>query len=162
MRKVITKNAFGKAISDRSDLVYGSMEADLIDGKGGADAIYAKADDDLVIGGGGDDLINSGWGSDTLFFGRQHGADKVQDFDRVAGNNDVIAFEASIDSYFVVAETAGVRIVSVDDGVKQGSITLLGVTAAEWTSWGGALGHQTTDMGPAGNPLIDLDHSLIA
>ena len=140
----------------------GTTGADFIDAKGGADAVYAKAGDDVVVGGRGEDLLNGGWGNDNFFFGRQHGADKVQDFghDFGTGNFDVIALDSSIDAYFVFSEAAGIKIVTVDDGLKQGSITLQGVTADQWTSWGGEFGPNayTGDMGT----LIDYGATLIA
>jgi hypothetical protein len=121
-----------------------------------------------VIGGAGQDRMNGGWGNDTFFFGRGHNADKIEDFGRdiPGGNNDVIALDPSIDTYFVFAESAGIRIVTVDDGVKQGSITLLGVDADEWASWGGNTDYgvaQSGEMLGANNTLlIDFNAMLIA
>jgi hypothetical protein len=155
--------------TDKSEIIYGTLGADYIDAKGGLDLIYAKAGDDLINTGRGNDIANSGWGNDTLYFGPQHGADRVQDFSRTVGNNDVIALDESIDTYFVFAESSGIRVVTVDyqdptGDLKQGSILLSGVTAQEWTNWGGQYGETafTGDMGPIGNPLIDSDYHLFA
>jgi hypothetical protein len=155
--------------TDKSELIYGTLGADYIDAKGGSDLIYAKAGDDVINTGRGNDIANSGWGNDTLYFGPQHGADRVQDFSRAAGNTDVIALDESIDTYFVFAEASGIRVVTVDyqdptGDLKQGSILLSGVTAQQWTNWGGQYGQTafTGDMGPIGNPLIDSGYDLFA
>jgi Ca2+-binding RTX toxin-like protein len=167
----ITKNSLGLNISDLPDLIYGTVGADTINGKGGRDIIYAKAGDDVIVGGLDMDTIDGGWGNDRLYFGAQHEADKILNYGRAApttGNNDVLALGSSIDAYFIFAEAAGIRIATVDwqdpfGDLVQGSITLVGVTAAQWVGWGGSYSSTTYFMrdmqGTNGTPLIDFRSS---
>ena len=134
MANTVTKNAFGKLISNYPDLIYGTSNDDIIDGKGGDDIIKAGRGNDLVIGGAGNDLLSGGYDFDTFAFDFGHGGDKITDF---TAGEDRIELRGQVDGYYAFLNDGNVRLVTldqVDDGswVKAGSITLVGMDAAEW------------------------------
>lgn len=81
-----------------NDTVSGSFAADTIGGGSGNDQITAESGDDLIFGGAGEDSIDAGSGEDTVYggtgadtitggegadifyFGGDHGADTITDF----------------------------------------------------------------------------------
>jgi Ca2+-binding RTX toxin-like protein len=138
-----------------NDILRGTGGADRIDGRDRRDYISAGDGNDLLIGGLGNDILAGGSGADTFSCGHLHDADTIQDF----RFGDLIALREGIDRYFVTREWNGIRIATVDldytADLVQGSITLLGVTGAQWVSWGGQYGAPGGYVGDIGR-LIDL------
>ena len=124
--------------SPGNDIIYGNNSAEWFDGEERRDYINGAGGNDTIVGGLGNDILVGGSGSDTFLFGHLHDADRIQDF----GPNDTVVLDDGIDHYFITEVWNGIRIATVDfdytaDRV-QGSIVLVGVTAAEWVSWGGS------------------------
>jgi hypothetical protein len=159
--------------SSGNDFLYGTSGADTIYGLERRDFISGGGGADVIIGGGGNDILNGGGGNDTFCFAFQHEADIIQDFRQILGNRDVIALGGGIDGYVVTVEWNGIRIATIDwdypADYVQGSITLTGVSATQWRSWGGLISGSDNDyvfgpdsVGPSGkpaNPMIVFSSS---
>jgi Ca2+-binding RTX toxin-like protein len=93
----------GNALSNR---LIGNRHASTLDGGAGNDFLQGQAGDDTLNGGDGNDSLNGGAGSDLLIggigndtyaMGRGWGVDRVSESDEMAGNMDVVFFDASVD-----------------------------------------------------------------
>ncbi len=141
MKRTVTKNAFGRSISDKSDLILGTGKDEVIDGKGGDDVIKAGGGNDDITGGRGNDLLSGDSGADTFFFGVSHGADKITDFCVAAG--DQIVLQGDVDGYLAFEGDSGdVRLVTLTQNAdetysKTGSITLVGISPDLWEDMAG-------------------------
>jgi Ca2+-binding RTX toxin-like protein len=124
-----------------NDILAGTRNADKIDGGARRDYINGGGGNDTITGGLGNDILAGAAGADAFFFGHLHDADVIQDF----SEEDGIILGGGIDHYFVTEVWNGVRIATVDfdytADVVQGSVVLVGVTPAEWVSWGGLFGN---------------------
>jgi Ca2+-binding RTX toxin-like protein len=149
-----------------NDIINGYGDDDILKGLGGNDAIDGGDGNDGLFGGNGDDRINGGTGndritggrgvdtltggtgSDTFRFGETRGwaevfgngwgynNDVITDFNRTAGEHDVLSFSSAI--YATVAdvlksarETTGGVVV----GNWSGDITLQGWNVADFTKY---------------------------
>ncbi len=59
-------------------------------------------------------------------------------------NNDILDFQKPITAYYVDHVFEGIRIVTAEGQLKEGSILLSGVSSAQWLSWHGSFGWQFT------------------
>lgn len=125
--------------NDGNDHLIGNAGADSLQGGNGNDRLYGSAGNDSLTGGNGNDWLEGGAGNDTLiggtnndtyFFSSAFGADTIQSFGDVAGNQDVIAFSSNAVANFTALQSSmsqsGVNVQINLVGV--GSITLSNVT----------------------------------
>jgi Ca2+-binding RTX toxin-like protein len=133
--------------SNRDDTIYGGSGNDtvnanegndLLDGGAGNDNLRGHAGDDTLLGGSGDDLLHGfegadildgGSGNDALYgaagndtyrFGRNAGADTIDDRDATAGNLDTIALAADVAPEAVSLHRHGNDLIlSIDESTTQ-------------------------------------------
>lgn len=80
-----------KAIAALPSPVNGSERDDVLTGSAGNDIISGKGGRDVLWGGKGDDVLHGGAGNDVFVVeGKGFGKDVINDFGRVAGNDDRI------------------------------------------------------------------------
>jgi Ca2+-binding RTX toxin-like protein len=134
---------------DANQTITGTNGNDRLIGKGGDDHLIGGAGNDELYGhdkpgepqtgdtgndtlegGAGDDLLSGGAGADIFVFASGHGSDTVLDFEL---GTDEIQFQGTGFSNFaalVVTQVAGDTTIVTG----QGTITLIGITAAALTS----------------------------
>jgi Ca2+-binding RTX toxin-like protein len=133
--------------SNRSDTIYGgggndTVNAnegnDLLDGGAGNDNLRGHAGDDTLLGGVGDDLLHGfegadildggggndalhgAAGNDTYRFGRDAGADTINDSDAAAGNLDSVTLAADVAPGAVSLHRHGNDLIlSIDESTTQ-------------------------------------------
>ena len=125
---------------------------DTLEGGAGNDVLFGQGGNDRLIGGAGDDLLVGGGGNDTFVWqAGETGNDTVQDFHRVAGDNDVLdlsqllsgldlgsmgsndaiaTFLTSPANSYLSVNTVGTNSLTVDVGTGSQSIQLVGVDLA--------------------------------
>jgi uncharacterized protein YegL len=98
---------------------------DILEGGAGNDILYGQGGNDTLIGGTGNDLLVGGSGDDTFVWqAGDSGTDTVQDFHRVAGDNDVL------DLSDLLSSIAGLDLTSPDVGVVANNLDgILSVSA---------------------------------
>lgn len=96
-----------------SDTLYGAEGNDMISGLAGDDELSGREGDDTLDGGSGNDQLTGGQGHDVYMFGRGDGDDTIidtyNDDIEMAGNDDVLRFDASLtpDDIQIEYETGG-------------------------------------------------------
>jgi Ca2+-binding RTX toxin-like protein len=108
----------------------GSQGHDELAGAAGNDILSGLGGNDILVGRAGNDTLNGGAGADIFVFASGHGNDTVEDFQL---GTDTIRLEGASFSNFaalVVQQVPGAT--TIDTG--QGTITLVGITAADLSS----------------------------
>ncbi len=100
---------------DGDDWAYGSHGNDVIEGGAGNDTLYGENDNDILDGGPGDDLLHGGTGSDIYLFARNHGHDRIEDYDTAAGSIDTVKLESGIDKQGIVMFREGLDLLIFTD-----------------------------------------------
>ncbi len=77
-----------------TDTLSGRDGADLLDAGGRADRLFGGNGRDIVIGGRGNDSQSGGDGVDRFVFGTDDGRDRINDFDAVGPDHDVLDLRA--------------------------------------------------------------------
>jgi Ca2+-binding RTX toxin-like protein len=124
-----------------SDTIIGNRYADYIElglsrdkgvGNGGNDRIFGEAGNDTLIGGSGNDILGGGSGIDRFVFATNCDKDRVNDFDAIGRDHDVIDLRVlnSIGSFADLRANhmtkSGANVVI--NGGSGDVITLVGVT----------------------------------
>jgi Ca2+-binding RTX toxin-like protein len=125
--------------NDGNDHLIGNAGVDSLQGGNGNDRLYGSAGNDSLDGGNGNDWLEGGagndallggGGNDTFFFAGIFGADSIQSFGDVAGNQDLVAFSSNtVASYTALQSSMSQAGANVQINlVGVGSITLTNVT----------------------------------
>ena len=136
-----------------NDIMYGGTGVDTMDGGSGNDVLMGGTGKDIITGGFGSDVMHGGDGGDTFKWNvNETGNDFVNDFkqgpadtDDVLDLTDLLVGESSdaatLDDYLDFSDNgSGGTLISVDangtmDGGKGQTITLEGITYANWGSY---------------------------
>lgn len=87
-----------------TNVLSGGGGDDVLIGGAGTDVLDGGAGADMLIGGIGSDMLVGGTGNDRYRFSRGDGQDVIRDKDTTAGNNDRLAFGATINPLDLVIE----------------------------------------------------------
>ena len=91
---VNVESFFGSATG--ADVMVGDALANVFYGGGGNDVLSGNAGNDALVGGLGTDRLTGGLGNDAFVFASPaHGADVINDFTNLTGNNDIIRISAA-------------------------------------------------------------------
>ena len=111
--------------NSQDETFYAGEGSDTVNAAAGNDIIYAGVGNDTVNGGDGADTIYGGKGNDKLFgdvgndtyvFNLGDGQDIIQDYDRNAGNKDVLIFGKDVLSENVIINRKGNNLeLSIED-----------------------------------------------
>ncbi len=113
---------------DDSDTLYGGADRDTVNGDNGDDTLYGNEDvdtlsggngNDILYGGPGNDSLNGGNGNDVYRYGLGDGNDSINNYDRTAGRDDRLHFEADITPSMVTLARSNNNLwVTLTDGAK--------------------------------------------
>ena len=90
------QTAFTWTTGEAADIIQGTAGGDIILGRGGNDTLNGNDGADWIEGGDGNDTLQGGAGNDTYLFGRNGGADRINEYDSTLGNTDTLSFGADI------------------------------------------------------------------
>ncbi len=155
---------------DGNDTLYGGTLADTIEGGIGNDTINGYAGNDLLLGQDGADNLNGGIGNDTLNggigndylngdvgndtyqFAIGSGSDTISDYDTVAGNSDVLAFNGDI-AYDQLWFTQSGGLLKVSVIGTTDSVTI--------NNWGSGSAYQVEKISAGGKSLSNAQVSSL-
>lgn len=137
--ELIYRTVYGWAAANKlaglagNDMILGRAGNDTLDGLDGQDRLLGEEDDDVLNGGNGNDILSGGTGKDSFVFNGASGQDVIEDFDLTA---DQLSFAdvASVSEFEQSVNGKGDLVLSWDYAGETQSLTLVGLTKADFTS----------------------------